>query len=514
MSILEIYNLTHSFKDNILYKDACFSLNKGEHIGVVGQNGAGKSTFINIITGQIIPDEGRILWQRGIKVGYLDQYAKIDENITIESFLKSAFKELYKAEEAMNELYRNASDGRLDVLEDAAKYQEILEINNFYNIDTRIKQISYGLGINAIGLERKLSEISGGQRAKVILSKLLLENPDVLLLDEPTNFLDKEHIQWLMEYLSESKNSFMVVSHDYDFLEKISNRICDIDNKNIKKYHGTYSQFLKKKTFLREDYIRKYNSQQREIKRTEEFIRRNIAGRKSRMAKGRRKQLERMDKIEALDEKEIKPSFCFKEANLISGEILNIKNLSVGYTYPIISGINLNIKGGQKIVLTGFNGIGKSTLLKTLVKEIPQIKGDFKFNEQIKIGYFSQDLKWQDPKLTPVDIVSQNYKSLSQKEIRRSLFRCGISSKHALQEISTLSGGEQTKVKLCLIIMKSCNFLIMDEPTNHMDVNAKEALKSALMNFKGSVLLVSHEEYFYKNWTDRIINMEDIIRKK
>ena len=508
MSLLEIEGLTHSFGENLLYKNANLSLNKGEHIGIVGQNGTGKSTLIKICTEQVMPDAGRIIWQPKISVGYLDQYADIDRNTTIYTFLKSAFSRLYEVEKEMTQLYEKCADGNMEYLERAAGLQEKLEIHDFYSIDTHIEQVANGLGLLAIGLDRPIEQMSGGQRAKVILAKLLLEKPDVLLLDEPTNFLDKEHIIWLSDYLFDLKNAFMVVSHDYAFLDKIANRICDIDNNSITKYYGTYSEFLKKKILLRKDYVRQYSAQQKEIKKTEEFIRKNIAGRKSKMARGRQKQLDRMDKIEALEQKEIKPYFHFPEIPLTDTEHLFVKHLAVGYHYPVLSNIDFSIKGGQKVVITGFNGIGKSTLLKTLMGQIPSMQGSYKFSEQVVLGYFEQDLTWLDETRTPIQIVCDAYPNMVVKDVRKHLAQCGISSKHAMQSIGTLSGGEQAKVKMCLLMLKKCNFLIMDEPTNHLDVQAKEALKVALCKFSGTVLLVSHEEVFYRDWTHRIINIE------
>lgn len=513
MSLLEITNLSHSFSENVLYKNADFSLNKGEHIGIVGQNGTGKSTLIKLCTGQLLPDDGRIIWQPKTSIGYLDQYAEIDMRLDMKSFLKTAFSHLYDLEEKMNRLYENMQDGDFQDLDAAARYQEELERQEFYLIDTKIEQVATGLGLSAIGLDRPIVQMSGGQRAKVILAKLLLEKPDVLLLDEPTNFLDKEHIDWLSEYLCSLSNAFMVVSHDYAFLEKISNRICDIDNYKIGKYYGTYSEFLKKKTALRENYIRQYSAQQKEIKKTEEFIHKNIAGRKSKMATGRQKQLDRMDKMEAIEQKEIVPFFHFREMPLTNTEHLNIKHLSIGYHYPILSDIDFVIKGGQKVVITGFNGIGKSTLLKTLVGKLKVLNGSFSFSEQVKLRYFEQDLYWENEEETPIQIVSNCYPSLTIKEVRKNLACCGIMGEHAMQAISTLSGGEQAKVKICLLTLTPCNFIIMDEPTNHLDIQAKQSLRTALKEFKGTVLLVSHEPDFYKGWVQRIINIENIVRK-
>ncbi len=226
------------------------------------------------------------------------------------------------------------------------------------------------------------------------------------------------------------------------------------------------------------------------------------------MARGRQKQLDRMDKMEALEQKEIKPHFRFAALPLTTTEHLKVKHLDVGYHYPVLSDISFSIKGGEKIVMTGFNGIGKSTLLKTLISQIPSLSGSFRFSEQVKIGYFEQELAWADIEKTPIRIVSDAYPSLTIKDVRKRLAGCGISSKHAMQEIGTLSGGEQAKVKMCLLIMKPCNFLIMDEPTNHLDALAKESLKTALEEFEGTVLLVSHEEAFYREWTQKVINIE------
>ena len=508
MSLLDIEGLTHSFGENVLYKNAEISLNRGEHIGVVGQNGTGKSTLIKICTEQIMPDAGRVVWQPNITVGYLDQYAELEKEMTMQSFLRSAFGELYKIEKEMTAAYDEAARGHMEYLAIAAKHQEQLEIHDFYSIDTQIEQVVNGLGLQAAGLDRPLDQMSGGQRAKVILAKLLLEKPDVLLLDEPTNFLDKEHICWLADYLSGLENAFMVVSHDRAFLEKIADRICDIDNGTITKYYGTYSEFVRKKTLLREDYVRQYAAQQKEIRKTEEFIRKNIAGRKSKMARGRRKQLERMEKMDALVQNETTPCFHFPEVPLTNAEHLFVKRLAAGYYYPVLSGIDFTIKGGQKVVITGFNGIGKSTLLKTLTGQVPALQGYYRFSDQVTTGYFEQDLIWEDGAGTPVQIVSDSYPGMVMKEVRKALARCGISSKHAMQPVGTLSGGEQAKVKMCLLTLKPCNFLILDEPTNHLDHQAKDALKDALIEFPGTILLVSHEEAFYREWAQRVIDLE------
>ena len=507
MSLLEITGLSHSFGDNQLFYETDLVLNKGEHIGITGQNGTGKSTLIKICTEQIIPDQGRVVWYPGTKVGYLDQYASMDNGMTMRSFLKTAFEELYILEKKMMEMYERAARGQEGALKAAAVCQEQLEHRDFYLIDSQIDQVCQGLGLSSLGFNRLIGEMSGGQRAKVIMAKLLIEKPDVLLLDEPTNFLDHDHIVWLQDYLSGIEQAFMVISHDEGFLTKTTNWICDIDQKRVVKYFGSYGEFLKKKAQLRENYTRQYCAQQKEIKKTEEFIRKNIAGRKSKMARGRQKQLDHMERMEALDQKEIRPFFRFDQGALPLAGKLKVSNLTIGYGSPVLSCVNFSMKEGEKVVITGFNGAGKSTLLKTLMNQIPALDGNYCFSQKAVIGYYEQDQVWENDSLTPIEIVSDHFPLLERMEVRKKLAQNGISKKHALQPVGTLSGGEQAKVKLCLLTGRTYNFLILDEPTNHLDVLAKQALKEALSEFSGTVLLVSHEISFYRDWVDRVIDI-------
>lgn len=507
MGLLEIHGLTHDFGENLLYRDAELTLHKGEHVGIVGPNGAGKSTLLKICTDRLIPDAGTVIWQADTSIGYLDQYAEIDRSLTLREFLRSAFAPLYRCEREMLAFYERAAGGEPGCLERAARIQEALERADFYSIGARIEQAAAGLGLSAVGLERPIGQMSGGQRAKAILAKLLLEKPDVLLLDEPTNFLDREQVDWLAACLSGLENAYMVVSHDFAFLDRIANRICDVDGGQIAKYYGSYSEFLQKKTFQREEHMRRYSAQQREIERTEEFIRRNLAGRKSKMARGRQKQLDRLDRLEAPGTAAAKPLFPFTALPLTGTEHLSVDRLAVGYYYPVLSDVDFAVKGGQKVAITGFNGIGKSTLLKTLLGQLPVLKGRFRFSEQVTCGYFEQDFIWSDSGRSPVQLLSDAYPELAMKAIRKRLAQCGISSQHAMQPIGSLSGGEQAKVKLCLLTLHPCNFLILDEPTNHLDAPAKEALKDALIRFPGTVLLVSHEERFYSDWVQRVIRV-------
>ena len=516
MALLEIENLSHSFGEKLLYKDVSFEIYKGEHVGIVGQNGTGKSTLLKILLKEILPDKGSVKWQNGIHIGHLDQYAVAKENQTIFDYLRTAFSDLYEIEENLNQLYQKmAEDYNESIMNKVDKWQEELEKRNFYAIDSTIQKIASGLGITAMGMESPLKNLSGGQRAKVILAKLLLQKPEVLILDEPTNFLDKEHVEWLSEYLQTFEGAFLIVSHDYDFLEKVTTCICDIEFNKIKKYKGSYSSFLKQKEMLREDYIRQYNSQVKEIKKLEDYIAKNKArASTANMAKSREKKLNKMEKLEKPTFTS-KPHFRFTGLENTAQVILEAKNLEVGYYYPLLPKMKFEIRNDEKVVITGFNGIGKSTLLKTLMGEVKPLSGDFRFSDTIKsIGYYEQDLKWENEDKIPLDIIAEQYPKLTQKQIRKNLANCAIKQEHVRQPISTLSGGEQAKVKLCQLILKPCHLLILDEPTNHLDVDTKEELRKALQEFEGTVILVSHEASFYKDLATRVVSIEELCVKR
>ena len=513
MSLLKIENLKYSYGDYNIYQNAQLDLYTTDHMGIVGPNGSGKSTLIKLCTHQLSPDAGKITWHPRVTIGYLDQYAKINQDSTIYQFLQSAFIKLLKIEQSMLYLYEDVEniENHWDEIID---YQNQLDTADFYHIETEIEKIANGLGLSSIGLDTKISEISGGQRAKVILAKLLLEKPDVLLLDEPTNFLDTNHIHWLAQFLNELEQAFMVISHDYQFLEQISNCICDVDNGELHKYSGKYSDFLKQKVHLQKEYNRRYDSQQRYIKETEEFIRRNIAGIKSKNAQGRRTHLQRLERLAPPNHMQTPPIFDFRLANSGHYQQIITEYLSIGYSFPLFENLDMTINKSEKIVITGFNGIGKSTLLKTLIGHVSPLNGNVLIDESIQIGYYEQDLKWENPTITPLMLMSNKLPLIKEKEIRRKLSRCGLSNQHMDQSIQSLSGGEQAKLKLCVLSLHPYHLLILDEPTNHLDNVSKKALKKALKEFKGSLLLVTHEKDFYQDIINKHIDMTKLSKDK
>ncbi|WP_286136893.1 ABC-F family ATP-binding cassette domain-containing protein [Philodulcilactobacillus myokoensis] len=500
-----------SFAEKDLYKNASFTLNPGEHMGIVGQNGVGKSTLIKIITDKELPLKGSIKWQNHTSVGYLDQYVSIPKGMTLIKFLHTAYSHLYKLNERMTKLYEDyANDMNNKTLEKAGRIQETLESHGFYEIETKIEEVISGLGLDDLKRDQQISKMSGGQRSKIILAKLILEDPDVILLDEPTNYLDTAHIQWLIDYLNNFRGSFMVISHDYGFLEQVTNCILNIAFGKINKYRGDFKQAMRQKTEHEKTQKREFNKQQVKIQKAKNFIRKNKAGSKSTQAKSREKMLSHMTKVDP-PSSNIHASFEFPYLDTGSQNALVIDKLSVGYNHkPLLSPVTFSVTTDQKVGLKGFNGVGKSTLIKSILGIIPKLGGDVSFSPSAKVNYFNQDLVWDDYQNTPLNYIQTKYPKLTQGEIRRKLSQCGLDAANAMKPIGELSGGEQVKVKLALMEFKRSNFLIMDEPTNHLDAETKESLKQAIKNFPGNAIVVSHETSFYNGLTDKTIDVEKL----
>ena len=507
MSILTVEHLSHGFGDRTIFTDVSFRLLKGEHIGLVGANGEGKSTFMNIITGKLMPDEGKIEWARHVRVGYLDQHTVLTKGMSIRDVLASAFDFLYEMETRMNEVYGlmgEASPEEMDALmEESGTLQDLLDAHDFYMIDSKVEEVARALGLLDLGLDRDVTELSGGQRTKVLLAKLLLEKPDILLLDEPTNYLDAEHIEWLKRYLNEYENAFILISHDIPFLNSVINLIYHMDNGELNRYPGDYDKFQEVYAMKKAQLEAAYNKQQKEIADLKDFVARNKARVATRnMAMSRQKKLDNMDMIELAAEKP-KPEFNFKEARTPGRYIFETKQLVIGYDEPLSSPLDLQMERGEKIVLTGANGIGKTTLLKSILGLIPALSGEVEQGEFLQIGYFEQEMD-QSINTTCIEEMWQEFPGFSQYEVRAALAKCGLTTKHIESKVKVLSGGEQAKVRLCKLINRESNVLVLDEPTNHLDVDAKDELKRALQAYKGSILMVCHEPDFYEGLATQV----------
>ncbi len=511
MSILNVENVTHGFGARQILNNASFRLLKGEHIGLVGANGEGKSTFLNIITGKLMPDEGKIEWCRHITTGYLDQYSTLEKGKTIRGVLQDAFSHLAELEQEMLSLYDKMADCSEEemnqALEDVGEIQNILEYSGYYTIDAKISEYANGLGLGEIGLDRDVTELSGGQRAKVLLAKVLLENPMILILDEPTNFLDENHIAWLKNFLQNYENAFILVSHDIAFLNDVVNVIYHVENAVLTRYTGNYDDYLRMYELKKRQIAQAYEKQQKEIADLQDFIARNKARiATTNMAKSRQKKLDKMEKI-TLTAERIKPSFSFNTARTPGKAVIECRELVLGYDEPLTKPVSLIIERGKKIAIKGVNGLGKSTLLKTLLKIIPPVSGTVEHDQFLEPGYFEQEENTTSD--TPLQTIWDEFPAMTNAEVRAALARCGLTTEHITSQMRVLSGGENAKVRLCRIMLKNINLLVLDEPTNHLDTDAKEELKRAVKEFKGTVLLVSHEPEFYIDVADEIWNLED-----
>ena len=512
MSILNVEHLNHGFGDRAILKDVTFRLLKGEHVGFIGANGEGKSTFMNIITGHLQPDEGKIEWAKNIRVGYLDQHAVLEKGQTIYDVLKSAFQYLFELETRMNAICDNMGEATPEDLDlmmaELGEIQDTLDSHDFYIIDTKIEEVARALGLSDIGLERDVTELSGGQRTKVLLGKLLLEKPDILLLDEPTNYLDESHIEWLKRYLNEYENAFILISHDIPFLNSVINLIYHIDQGVLTRYVGNYDDYMRVYEMKKAQLEAAYKKQQQEISDLKDFVARNKARVATRnMAMSRQKKLDKMDVIELAQEKP-KPEFQFREARTSGKIIFETKDLVIGYDEPLSKPLNLTMERGQKIAMVGANGIGKTTLLKSIMGYINPYSGESILGDYLYPGYFEQEKKYET-NITCIDELWEEFPSMSQYEVRSALAKCGLMTKHIESLMKVLSGGEQAKVRLCKLINHDTNLLLLDEPTNHLDVDAKDELKRALMAYKGSILLICHEPEFYEDIVNDIWNCEE-----
>ena len=407
----------------------------------------------------------------------------------------------------MNQMYDKMADATEEemasYMEETGLIQELLSAHDFYMIDAKVEEVGRALGLAEVGLDRDVTELSGGQRTKVLLGKLLLEKPDILLLDEPTNYLDVEHIEWLKRYLNDYENAFILISHDIPFLNSVVNLIYHMDNQQLNRYVGDYDKFQEVYAVKKAQLEAAYNRQQKEIAQLKDFVARNKARVSTRnMAMSRQKKLDKMDVIELAAEKP-KPEFHFKEARVPGRYIFKTSELVIGYDEPLSVPLNVEMERGEKLVLTGANGIGKTTLLKSILGLIPVLGGSVELGDYLEIGYFEQEMS-QDIETTCLEELWQEFPAYSQYEARSALAKCGLTTKHIESKVKVLSGGEQAKLRLCKLVNRQSNLLVLDEPTNHLDVDAKDELKRALQEYRGSILMVCHEPEFYEELATKV----------
>ncbi|WP_338983485.1 ABC-F family ATP-binding cassette domain-containing protein [Spiroplasma endosymbiont of Othius punctulatus] len=508
MGLIYVKDMTHANGGKKLYDNVTFRFNRKEHIALIGANGSGKTTLFNIIIGKITPDKGGVELHPRVKIGYLDQHLEVEPNITVDSYLKEAFKELYFLEDKMNKIYEGmAIEYKEDDLVKALDIQNELDIKGFDQVEKKIGNLINGLGIGIDKLPLKLESMSGGQKAKIMLAKLLVSDFDFFMLDEPTNFLDITQVEWLAKYLAAFEKPFVLISHDVDFINKTCGIIYAIENLQVNRYVGNYDKYMEESEMRRVQYDNAFSSQQKQIDKLKTYVAKNAArASTAKSAQSRVKQLEKMD-VMGKRQDLVKPNFKFAYKKPGSSIILDFKNLALGYDRALIKDLNFVIREGEKHIVSGKNGVGKTTLLNTISGEIKPFDGEVKYAPHLTFQYFKQIEKFDD--VTPIQYLLRKFPNITEQEARVKLSQFGIKTGLMFQSIQTLSGGEQAKVRLSALSLEKCALLLLDEPTNHIDVLAKESLLEAIQSFEGTVLLTTHDINFSTNWADSVIDFEN-----
>lgn len=500
MSLLEVNNLSFRYDDNELLVDANVRLFLNDHAVLVGPNGTGKTTMMNLLNKHLSPDKGSITWLPNTKIGYLDQYAKIDGNITVSDYLLTVFKPLFIKEKEMEDLYQTV--GSLPekemnrILNIASSIGDFLIEKDFYAIKSKLGNIIHGLGLEMSILDTPIKHLSGGMRAKIILGKLLLDESDILLLDEPTNFLDIKHIDWLIKFLVGYEKAYLVVSHDEAFLRAIADTVIAVENKGLTRYKGNFEYYLQEREIRFLMTEKSFTAQQKYIQKQEVFIQKNLArASTTKQAQSVRTKLEKVERIEKpVKQRELK--FHFPFAKDTGRDVLELTDLEIGYSKSLLQPLNYTIRKNEKVIITGKNGVGKSTLIKTIMGINKPINGSFKWIDTANISYFEQEFTFPQDK-TACDLCFEMLENMDRKLVYTLLARFGVTREMADRKLSSLSGGQKTKVRLALMSQKKSNVIVLDEPTNHLDQVAKDALKKAIMAFPGVAIIVSHDQAFH-----------------
>ena len=513
MEILNCNHITKQFGVTPVLEDICFAVLAGDKIGMMGVNGAGKTTLFKILLAEMEPDAGQIVRQKNLKLGYMPQQVDYRSDKTAYEDSLSVFSECMQIEVRLEELQQRMEQEHSEqsiASFSALQERYIAEGGLLYR--GRARSMLQSLGLSGTEMDLPMSALSGGQRTKVLLGKLLLEKPDILLLDEPTNYLDQEHIEWLRRYLQEYENAFILISHDIPFLNSVVNLIYHMENQRLDRYVGNYDRFLEVHEAKKNQLEAAYKKQQQEIARIQDFVARNKARVATRnMAMSRQKKLDKMDVIELAKEKP-KPEFHFLDARATGKTVFETKELVIGYDEPLSVPLSFVMERGEKIAVTGANGIGKTTFLKSILGLIPPLSGSAELGDYLEIGYFEQEMAPGNTS-TCIEEIWKEFPSYTQYQVRAALAKCGLTTKNIESQVRVLSGGEQAKVRLCKLLNRPTNFLLLDEPTNHLDVDAKEELRRALTEYKGAVLLICHEPEFYEGLVDKVWDLSRWSRK-
>ncbi|MBF7016627.1 ABC-F family ATP-binding cassette domain-containing protein [Staphylococcus durrellii] len=517
MILLQLNDISKSFDGEDIFNDVNVEIKTGERIGIVGRNGAGKSTLMKIIAGVEGYDGGHISKIKNLKLGYLTQQMTLNTTSTVIQEMSKPFEHIKKLGQQMNQetdwLAQHADDF------DSDKYKVHLEkyeslSNQFeqlegYQYESKIKTVLHGLNFDEADFDRPINDFSGGQKTRLSLAQMLLSEPDLLLLDEPTNHLDMETTEWLEGYLNYFKGAIVIISHDRYFLDKIVNQIYDVALGDVQHYQGNYAQFIEQRDKYYAKRMQEYEKQKAEIKKLETFVDKNIArASTSGMAKSRRKTLEKMQTIDKplIDARSANITFDFERNT--GNDVFHIKQLEIGYEEPITEPISLEVTKGDHIAIIGPNGIGKSTLIKTIAEKQHALAGEITTGANLKIGYYDQkQAEFKSTKMI-LDYVWDQYPTMNEKDIRAVLGRFLFVQEDVKKMINDLSGGEKARLQLALLMLERNNVLILDEPTNHLDIDSKEMLEQALQDFDGTIIFVSHDRYFITQLANKIFDLD------
>ncbi|MFD2046469.1 ABC-F family ATP-binding cassette domain-containing protein [Ornithinibacillus salinisoli] len=519
MIIMQLNGISKSYGAEEIISNIKLEIKDKDRIAIVGRNGAGKSTLLKIMANELSYDDGELFKPKDLTIGYLSQHTGLESGNTIWNEMLEVFeslliqeKELRILEKKMIEVDKMSEKEYEKVLKDYDSLQQSFEDNGGYRYEADIKAVLSGLNFQDYDDQTPINELSGGQKTRLALGKLLLTKPALLILDEPTNHLDIETLSWLENYLVSYPGAVTIVSHDRYFLDKTVSIVYEISRHNTKKYHGTYSDFLQQKALNYEQELKEFEKQQTEIKKMEEFIQKNIVrASTTKRAQSRRKQLEKMDKLDRPLGDEASASMSFQINKRSGNDVLKINQLSFQYddeNEPLFKDLKLHINRGESIALVGPNGVGKTTLLKTIIGKLTQTSGQIQLGTNVQVGYYDQEQANLNSSKTVLNELWDEYPHINEKDIRTVLGNFLFSGDDVLKPVNSLSGGEKARLALAKLRMQKANLLVLDEPTNHLDIDSKEVLEAALIDFPGTIIFVSHDRYFINKIADQVVEMQ------